>query len=191
MDCLRRLLETEDAMTPNPPLHLTDSQPIRLSRTVSGDGLPDVELPRVETRPYHFDPPQSVDVHQLRAAEHRARVAEQQLAAHQGVAAGLQEQLTKVMALLAVERAENRTTQRLYLAELRESFRLAKMHAEVSAQHAWVLHMSHQVSLDNVYLRHQIAGSTPAAVQVALRRAEQAVENDDTMVIEMPVGGVR
>jgi hypothetical protein len=120
-----------------------------------------------------------------------------QLAAAQGVADTLRTRLAAVRAALGQATDEHRETIRraeqereLRVAAEAERDRLAQhardneLLASLSAsQRAW-----EQVSAENVHLRHQVAGTTPASVQVALERADPTVDgrfdDADTQVVD-------
>lgn len=145
-------------MTPNPP--------IRLSRTrTDDDALPSVEMPRVETKPYLFPVAQPADVPQFRALEARC--------------AALESELELARTELAAERIDRQATDRLYMAELANGLRMEQLYAEVSRQLAEVLTLHSQLSLDNLHLRHQVAGTTPVAVKIAIVADEEKTVMDD------------
>lgn len=122
-------------------------------------------------------------------AEFAHQTAERQLAAAQGVASGLelrladlQRELMGCRIALDEERNAHQGTmfarefaEDLYEAELAERNRVAALHAEVSARAAQLTHSLAQVSLENLHLRHQLAGTTPVSVEIALDRAARAV----------------
>jgi hypothetical protein len=110
------------------------------------------------------------------------RLAEQQLAAAQGIAAALQRELLACQLALDEERNAHQGTmfarefaEDLHVAELAERNRVAGLHAEASARAAQLVHQLAQVSAENVQLRHQIAGTTPVGIEIALDRAARAV----------------
>lgn len=94
------------------------------------------------------------------AAEQRARVAEQQLAAAQGVVAAYENRLSEVEVLLADEQQRHAVTQALYEHELTEVLRLVKLHADASqraaeatSQLAWMMRVLGLVGAENTALR--------------------------------------
>lgn len=95
---------------------------------------------------------------------------EQQLAAAQGQVGALQTELEVARTALATETALHAQTHRCYEAELRESLRLAALHAEASGRLSEVLVLFERLSAENVHLRHQIAGTTPVSVAIAVDR---------------------
>lgn len=122
-------------------------------------------------------------------AELALQTAERQLAAAQGVAAGLelrladlQLELMSCQIALDEERNAHQGTmfarefaEDLYVAELAERNHVAQLHAEASARAAQLTHSLAQVGLENLHLRHELAGTTPVSVAVALDRAARAV----------------
>lgn len=112
-------------------------------------------------------------------SEERLLTAERQLAA-------AQDELTGCRAALAAEHIGHALTERLYLAELSNSLRLQRENAALSELVAAAQMVLRQVSLDNLHLRHQIAGTTPVAVLVALAQDEETEVMDDP-----DAGGVR
>ncbi len=86
-----------------------------------------------------------------------ARVLRQQLAAAQAVAAAQVKRADALTAELVGERAERQ--------------RMADLHASACERLAWAQHHHAQVSYENAHLRHQIDGTTPVGVAIALDRA--------------------
>lgn len=107
----------------------------------------------------------------LNLAEERANVTEQQLVAHQGITAGLQLKLEGVVFTLDM-------TEGLYETELAERIRIAALHAEVSEHAAWLTRQVARLSLQNLHLRHELAGTTPVSVEIACR-------DDETTVVDV------
>ncbi len=63
----------------------------------------------------------------------------------------------------------------LYQAELAERVRIAQLHAELSNQLALVARQRDQALLERTLALHRCAGTTPAAITIALDRAARAV----------------
>lgn len=159
------------------------------------DAIPDLELPRVETRAY-FDGRSVFGGEQARpvtteSAERAWDDDQLDAAAHAGIqGAELHPDLLAALCRRYVDivqrdatHAEETRTLRQQLAtvqgvaevlraelagERSERHRLAGLHREASELLAWSQHVLAQVSCDNVYLRHGKAGTTPAAVRAAL-----------------------
>jgi hypothetical protein len=121
----------------------------------------------------------------------RVRTAERQLAAAQGVAAGLQRELEGCRIALDEERNAHQGTmfarelaEDLYVAEMAERNRVAALHAEVSAHAAWLQRQVAQLGAEALNLRHQLAGTTPVSVAIALARSVEP-DADDTTVMHL------
>lgn len=95
----------------------------------------------------------------LNSSEERALVAERQLAAQQGLSAGLQHRI-----------ASDET----------EINKLRELNIEASERAAWLAQQLLRLSTENLHLRHQIAGTTPASVEIACRDADDTVVMDPT-----------
>lgn len=115
-----------------------------------------------------------------RLAAARKLIDERVSAATGARIAEVQAALTACQAALDAERQAHQGTMfarafsdDLYVEELAERNRVARLHAEASARAAALVTQLALISAENVKLRHQIAGTTPVAV--ALDRAARAV----------------
>ena len=92
--------------------------------------------------------------------------------------------VAELLLVLGQERAARQRADKLHTAELAETLRLAKLHAEASAQLAWTIRQHAVVSYENKMLRHQIDGTTPVDVQIALDAVTDSDHDDRTVVVD-------
>lgn len=105
-----------------------------------------------------------------RCALRRVGVAEQQRSLAQGMCVQLHGELAEARRALEIERAAHQAT----MQRLRETERLARCEA---ASRYWTEGGHARVSEENKHLRHQLAGTTPVAIQVVLQ--QDAMENTE------------
>ncbi len=74
----------------------------------------------------------------------------------------------------------------LHEAELAERIRLAGLHAELSALLVRRTKERDQAQTEAIHLRHQINGTTPAAIRIALDRAQRE-SHDETVIVDLPL----
>lgn len=100
------------------------------------------------------------------SAADEMRLLRQRIATVQGIAAALSSELT---------------------GERLERNRLAELHAEASKRLAEVVKLHARLSVENVHLRHQLAGTTPVSVEIALDRSAREAAGSGAEVRRYPI----